>query len=188
MQFNEVNGWLALALTRMGARVKWASSDRSCQKTDDISIAEAVAIQSEGRVEPYIIKQNEKDEHPITSYWTSVIRSLIWKEQDGSVHYPDFIIDPEGIAQMVINIAFQFEYESFQAPIRPQFQKEVSLGIKDLITLLRKMKIPKMWQDLAKHVKACFVESNLALQRSYENTANERQKLRIIDAMNSDCV
>ena len=50
------------------------------------------------------------------------------------------------------------------------------------------MKIPKMWQTLAKHVKVCFVESNLALQRSYENIANERQKLRIVDTMNSDCV
>ena len=28
MEFNAVNGWFAMALYKMGARVKWASNDR----------------------------------------------------------------------------------------------------------------------------------------------------------------
>ena len=89
---------------------------------------------------------------------------------------------------MVINIAVQYEFENFRAPLAPQFLKEESLGIRDLILLLRKMKIPKMWRSLAKSIKICFVESILALQRSYENIANEKQQLRIVDSLNSDTV
>ena len=39
MSFTAVNGWFALALVQMGARVKWASNDRNAMKLDDISIA-----------------------------------------------------------------------------------------------------------------------------------------------------
>ena len=59
---------------------------------------QAVAVLSDGMIEPYMFKRNKKNEHPCVSYWTTVIRSLIWKDQDGSVHFPDFIFDPHGIA------------------------------------------------------------------------------------------
>ena len=55
-------------------------------------------MKSDGRCEPYLIKKNEVGEHPITSFWTSVIRSLVWKEKDGRIEFTDFIIDPDGIA------------------------------------------------------------------------------------------
>ena len=51
-----------------------------------------------------MIKKNKRNESPIVSYWTSVIRSLIWKEND-AVEFADFIFDTDGIAQTVINIA-----------------------------------------------------------------------------------
>ena len=38
---------------------------------------------SEGAIEPYISKTNKKGEDPLVSYWTSVIRSLVWKEDEG---------------------------------------------------------------------------------------------------------
>lgn len=109
MDFTAVNGYFALALYKMGARVKWASSDRYRLKKDDESIAQAVAKISEGLIEPYVFKKNSKKEHPLVSYWTTVIRSLVWKELDGTIEYADFIFDPEGLAQSVINIAVIYE-------------------------------------------------------------------------------
>ena len=51
MEFNAVNGFFALALVRLGARIKWASNDRCPYyynqpgyAIDDISIAQAVAV------------------------------------------------------------------------------------------------------------------------------------------------
>ena len=52
---------------------------------------------SHGAIEPYMIKKNKKGESLLVSYWTSVIRSLIWKEGD-VVEHADFILDPDGIA------------------------------------------------------------------------------------------
>lgn len=126
MEFNAVNGWLALALCRLGARIKWASNNRAFghakgESQDDISIAQAVAIKSDGMCEPYVIKKNEPSELPITSYWTSVIRSLIWNKKDGNVEFADFIVDPDGIAQMVINIAVTMEWEQYKPSIIPSF-------------------------------------------------------------------
>ena len=58
---------------------------------------QAVAVMSHGAIEPYMIKKNKKGESLLVSYWTSVIRSLIWKEGD-VVEHADFILDPDGIA------------------------------------------------------------------------------------------
>ena len=44
MEYHEINGWYALALQRLGARVRWASNDRLVLKYDDLSIAQAVAV------------------------------------------------------------------------------------------------------------------------------------------------
>ena len=116
---------------------------------------------SEGAIEPYFAKTNKEGEDAHTSYWTSVIRSLIWKE-GGEVKDVDFIFDPDGLAQTLINIAVKFEKDKYKASIRPQFTKEVNLAIKELLVSLRKMKVPDLWQNIAKNVKACFIETRLA--------------------------
>ena len=59
MEFNAVNGFFALALYRMGARIKWASSDRNRLKKDDLDVAQAVATISQGLIEPYVFKKNK---------------------------------------------------------------------------------------------------------------------------------
>ena len=174
MEFNAVNGWFALALYKMGARVKWASNDRDWLGKDSPEIMQAVAIMSEGLIEPYQIKKNAPKEHPTASFWTSLIRSLFWKELDGTVEYPDLIIDPDGLAQTVINIGVQLEKDKYVAPAKPQFQKEVSMSIRDLLVSLRKMDIENLWKNLASNVKACFIESNLALMRVYELVVNDQ--------------
>ena len=48
--------------------------------------------------------------------------------------------------------------------------------------------VADFWLQYADNVKVCFIESKLALMRSYENIANEKQYLRIIDSLNSDSV
>ena len=75
---------------------------------------------------------------------------------------------------MVINIAVQYEKENYKAPIKPQFSKEVNLAIKDLLYSLRRMKVPNLWQNIAKSVKACFIETRLAQMRAYEVLVNEQ--------------
>ena len=98
MEFNAVNGWFAMALYKMGARIKWASNDRAGRKTtDSLAVMQAVAIMSNGAIEPYMAKKNKSGEDPLVSYWTSVIRSLIWKEDDG-LQFADFIFDSDGLA------------------------------------------------------------------------------------------
>lgn len=62
------------------------------------------------------------------------------------------------------------------------------MGIRDLLLILRRMKVTNLWRRLASNIKACFVESRLAMMRASENMANERQSLRIVDSLNSDCV
>lgn len=47
---------------------------------------------------------------------------------------------------------------------------------------------PQFWKDLAANVRVCFIESRLAVLRSYENILNEKQNLSILDSLNSDCV
>ena len=66
---------------------------------------QAVAVLSDGQIEPYMVKKNKGGEHPVVSYWTCVIRSLIWKEHDASIKFADFIFDYDGSAQSVINLA-----------------------------------------------------------------------------------
>ena len=119
MEFNAVNGWFAMALFKMGARIKWASNDRSHLKSDDLDIIQAVAILSDGKIEPYMVKKNKKGEHPVVSYWTSLIRSLIWKEQDSSIKFADFIFDFDGSAQSVINLAIQLEKNQYRPVVKP---------------------------------------------------------------------
>ena len=62
------------------------------------------------------------------------------------------------------------------------------MGIRDLLVLLRKMKVKDLWRRIASNVKACFVETRLAMMRVSENIANDLQSLRIVDSRNSDCV
>ena len=100
---------------------------------------------SEGAIEPYMIKKNKPKEHYVTSFWTSVIRSLVWNKQDGTIEYADFIFDPNGLAQTVINMGIKYENDNYRASTTPQFSKEVSLGIKPLLLKLQKMNIPNMW-------------------------------------------
>lgn len=148
---------------------------------------QAVAVLSYGDIEPYMPKKNKKGESAQVSYWTSVIRSLVWKEE-GGVQNIDFIFDPDGIAQTVINCAVQYEQDQFKAATRPQFCKELSLAIKKLLFSLKRMKVANMWLTIAKNVKACFIETRLAQLRAYEVLVNEEQNLRIIDSFNSDVV
>ena len=143
---------------------------------------------SEGAIEPYMIKKNKPKEHYVTSFWTSVIRSLVWNKQDGTIEYADFIFDPNGLAQTVINMGIKYENDNYRASTTPQFSKEVSLGIKPLLLKLQKMNIPNMWTQIAKNTKACLIESRLAMLRSVELSINEDQYLKTIDCMNSDCV
>ena len=119
MEFNAVNAWFALSLYKMGARVKWASNDRSEQNSDNFAVMQAVAVLSEGKIEPYMVKKSKKNEPWQMSFWASLIRSLFWKEADGTIQYPDFIYDPDGIAQTVINLAVEFEKDKHRAPLTP---------------------------------------------------------------------
>ena len=100
---------------------------------------------SEGAIEPYMIKKNKPKEHHITSFWTSVIRSLVWNKEDGSIEYADFIFDPNGLAQTIINMGIEYENDKYRACSTPQFTKEVSLGIKPLLLKLQRMNIPDLW-------------------------------------------
>ena len=51
------------------------------------------------------------------------------------------------------------------------------------------MKVKNLWRRLAANVKACFIESRLAMMRVSENIANDNQQhLHIVDTLNSDCV
>ena len=100
---------------------------------------------SDGAIEPYMVKKNKPKEHPITSFWTSVIRSLVWNKKDGTIEYADFIIDPNGLAQTIINMGIEYENDKYRASFTPQFSKEVSLGIKELLKKLQKMNIPDLW-------------------------------------------
>ena len=47
------------------------------------------------------------------------------------------------------------------------------MAIKVLLTSLKKMKIPDLWLKIAQNVKACFVETRLAVLRSYEVLVND---------------
>lgn len=80
MEFSPTNATFALALLKMGARVKWASNDRCGVESDNHAVMQAVAVMSEGRIEPYRVKENKPGEPRQVSFWTSLIRSLFWKE------------------------------------------------------------------------------------------------------------
>lgn len=56
-------------------------------------------MQGDGRVEPFIIRRNNSNEHSSRSYWYSVVQSLLWRDPNSDEYeLPDFIIDPDGIA------------------------------------------------------------------------------------------
>ena len=88
----------------------------------------------------------------------------------------------------MINIAVDYERSNYRASLKPEFSKDVSLAIKPLLISLKRMKIANMWQNLAKSVKICFIETPLAKVRSYETLVNEMQVLRTVDINNSDVV
>lgn len=109
-----------------------------------------------------MVKRMRQGEDPLISYWTSVVRSLIWKEES-KVHNVDFILDPDGIAQSIINFAVQVELKKFKPlPDRLQFTKETNMVMFEIISNFQRLNVRKMWQTLAKNVKACFIESRLA--------------------------
>ena len=70
---------------------------------------QAVAVMSDGAIEPYETKSWSRED-PKLSYWTAVIRSLIWKKKDDpTMEYADFIIDPDGVLSMILNEAVEYE-------------------------------------------------------------------------------
>ena len=86
---------------------------------------QAVAVMTDGAIEPYEAKLSTK-EHRKISYWTVVIRSLIWKKRDDpTVEYADFIIDPDGVLSMILNEAVEYEKNSHRPAQKQQFNKEI---------------------------------------------------------------
>ena len=62
-----------------------------------------------GLVEPYEYIHVPRQE-PKFSYWSVVIRSLIWKKKNKeTMEHADFIIDPDGILTMILNEAVAYE-------------------------------------------------------------------------------
>lgn len=142
MEFNPVNAVFALALHQMGARVNWASNDRQGAGIDDPGVMQAVAVISDGQIAPFMVKTRKRNEPWLMSYWASVLQSLTWKEQDGGgVCYPDFIYDPDGLAQSLINLASDFEKNDYTTSEIPEYTKEIPLAIKELLLSTRKIEV-----------------------------------------------
>ena len=84
-----------------------------------------------------MIRKSQLKEPWTVSFWTTVIRSLIWMENDDSIEYADFIFDPNGYAQTVINMGIKLENNNFDTGTlnnqTKQFSKEVILGIETLL-------------------------------------------------------
>jgi hypothetical protein len=106
-----------------------------------------------GDIEPYVIKKNKKKEHNKVSYWTALVRSLVWKEANlKRVDYAEFIIDPDGLAAWVINEACAFESSDYRVTDRSPYSKEVTNVVLDLVLQLRKMNVPNFWNNLANKI------------------------------------
>ena len=55
------------------------------------------------------MKRSTKED-PKISYWTAVVRSLIWKKRDDTkIEYADFLIDPDGVLSTILNEAVEYE-------------------------------------------------------------------------------
>ena len=187
-EFNAINACFALGLVKMGARIKWASSDRHLQGSDDRAVMQALAVMTDGMIEPYEMKHTPRED-PKLSYWTAVVRSLIWKARhEATVEHADFLIDPDGILSMVLNEAVAYELGGHRPPTEQQFNKEMQHVVKRLFTKLTKLNKIDLWQKVAANLKGVIVDTPLAMMRLKEQAVNGGQHLPLIDIHSSDCV
>lgn len=182
-EFNPQNAIFALSLASMGARIKWVSNDKLGYGADDETIAEAVAKLTEGKIEPYLIKRTQKGESYSKSFWSWLIRSLIWKKREQKIpkleenkelkiEYGDFLFDPDGIAVNVINEALKLEKNNYKLNTSVHLNKEISQIVWSLIRDLRKMGIKNLWSNISDNFKAVLTESSLAHFRLKEMHKN----------------